>query len=104
MMTDPSPARVAALAALCVGLIAVVIVIGASLGGGDDGTSGGGSQDRGARQDRPRQGDARIYVVKPGDSLSVISEKTGVGVETLQRLNPEIDPQVLRSGERVRLR
>jgi LysM repeat protein len=42
--------------------------------------------------------------VKPGDSLSVISEKTGVGVETLQRLNPEIDPQVLRSGERVRLR
>jgi LysM domain len=95
------PARMAAIGALVVGLVVLVIVFAASLGGGD-GSDGGPRGGRAAktRQDRA----ARIYVVKPGDTLTTIAAKTGIGVEELQSLNPDIDPQVLRSGQRVRLR
>lgn len=45
----------------------------------------------------------RTYVVKPGDNLTIIAEKTDVDVETLQRLNPDVDPQALLAGERLKL-
>jgi LysM repeat protein len=51
---------------------------------------------------RPRR--PRFYVVKPGDTLSVISAKTGVSVSNLELLNPNIDPNVLQTGQRLRLR
>ena len=46
----------------------------------------------------------RRYVVKPGDTLSAISAKTGVPLETIQRLNPRLDAQTLRAGQRIKLR
>lgn len=45
----------------------------------------------------------RSYVVKPGDNLTVIAEKTGVSIETIQRLNPDADPQALAAGARLKL-
>jgi LysM repeat protein len=45
-----------------------------------------------------------VYVVKPGDSLSVISVKTHVPVATLEALNPGIDPNALQTGQRLTLR
>ena len=33
-----------------------------------------------------------------------IAEKTGVSVERLQELNPELDPQALLSGQKINLR
>ena len=33
-------------------------------------------------------------MVQPGDSLSLIAEETGVSLERLQQLNPDIDPQL----------
>jgi LysM domain len=99
-----SLARVAAIGALAVGLVALVIVFAISLGGGEEG-NGDNTQGGGAGKAQPRQNKtARIYVVKPGDTLSTIAAKTGVGVEELQLLNPDIDPQVMHSGQRVRLR
>ena len=50
------------------------------------------------------QGSRRIYVVKEGDTLVKIAEKTGVSIEQLLSLNPSIDPQGLVSGQRVKLR
>ncbi|HZK15884.1 MAG TPA: LysM domain-containing protein [Solirubrobacterales bacterium] len=44
------------------------------------------------------------YVVQSGDTLIEISEKTGVSVTRLQELNPELDPQILVAGQRLRLR
>ena len=44
------------------------------------------------------------YVVKTGDTLGSIAEKTGVPVSTLQELNPELDPQALVSGQKIKLR
>src|SRR5690242_1228268 len=47
---------------------------------------------------------ARIYVVRPGDNLSTISHKTHVPIADLEALNPNIDPNLLRTGQRLRLR
>ncbi len=46
----------------------------------------------------------RFYVVKSGDSLSTISVKTHVPIATLKALNPSVDPNALRTGQRLRLR
>jgi LysM repeat protein len=45
-----------------------------------------------------------VYVVKPGDSLSAISAKTGISVATIESLNPGIDPNALQTGQRLTLR
>ena len=42
--------------------------------------------------------------MKTGDTLGAIAEKTGVDVEKLQELNPELDPQALVSGQKIKLR
>jgi LysM repeat protein len=46
----------------------------------------------------------RFYVVRAGDTLVVIAERTGVPIEDLLSLNPSIDPQGLVTGQRVKLR
>jgi LysM repeat protein len=46
---------------------------------------------------------AKTYTVKAGDTPSGIAEKTGVSLETLQQLNPELDPATLAPGQRVKL-
>jgi LysM repeat protein len=45
----------------------------------------------------------RFYVIKPGDSLSAISARTGVSITTLETLNPSVDPSALQAGQRLRL-
>ncbi len=47
---------------------------------------------------------APYYVVKRGDVLSAIAQKTGVPVAELRQLNPDLDPLALTPGQRVRLR
>lgn len=44
------------------------------------------------------------YRVRPGDTLSAISAKTGVPLPTLETLNPNINPNALQTGQRLRLR
>lgn len=48
----------------------------------------------------------RFYRVRPGDTLSTISVRTGVPVATLQSLNPRMtaDPNALQTGQSLRLR
>ena len=115
-----TPARVLALLALVAFGVALLLIV-ASAGGG------GGSSDRNAasqqeqrdlelsREKRRRQKSADkrdgqgklpqdVYVVKTGDTLGSIAEKTGIPVEKLQELNPELDPQALVSGQKIKLR
>jgi LysM repeat protein len=54
--------------------------------------------------DEQRRSRRRVYRVKLNDTLGLISEKTGIPVERLQELNPELDPQNLIVGQRVKLR
>ena len=44
------------------------------------------------------------YLVKEGDSLSAISQKTGIPVERIEQLNPALDPLSLVPGRRLKLR
>ena len=44
------------------------------------------------------------YVVKLGDTPSQIAAETGVSLEEIERLNPDLDPQLLAPGEEIRLR
>src|SRR3712207_777083 len=46
----------------------------------------------------------RSYTVKSGDTLQAIADKTGIPVEKLQELNPQLDPQQLVSGQKIKLR
>lgn len=44
------------------------------------------------------------YVVREGDALSAIAQRTGLTVDRLMELNPTLDPQTLVPGRRIRLR
>ena len=63
---------------------------------------------RRAKADERSEGQGKlpqdVYVVRTGDTLGSIAEKTGVPVEKLQELNPELDPQALVSGQKIKLR
>ncbi len=45
-----------------------------------------------------------FYTVRAGDTLSGISQKTGVSISTIQRLNRGLNPSALQTGQRLRLR
>ena len=47
---------------------------------------------------------ASYYKVRSGDSLSVISARTGVSLATLESLNPGVSSSNLQIGQRLRLR
>ena len=45
-----------------------------------------------------------FYTVKTGDTLAGIADQVGVPVTRLQELNPDLDPQTLVSGQKIRIR
>jgi hypothetical protein len=104
-------ARVLAPAALVGTALLVVIVIASSLGdsNSDDGGERGERRQAAAAckpSDEGRQ--ARkdgYYVIQPGEpGLSAVADKTCVPVDELQRLNPDLDPQLIPQGGCVDLR
>lgn len=106
-MKGAQTASVRLVAPIAVGILAVVLVIviatsfGGSDSGSDTGRGGGGGGGGAAQTKKPKQ---KVYVVEPGDSLTTISDKTGVPVDRLTQLNPDLDPQALLSGQQVKLR
>jgi LysM repeat protein len=46
----------------------------------------------------------KTYTVKSGDTPSSIAVKFGITVQELEKLNPDLDPQALTVGERLKLR
>ena len=110
MQPEPAanPARLLAPLALVVctvAFFAVILATGSGDDGGDEGSTAQRTEttkrDRGGRRSRAAR---RAYTVKTGDSLGKIAEKTGVPLETLQELNPQLDPQALVSGQKIKLR
>lgn len=99
-----APARTFAVVALAGGFLVLLFVVSGSLGG-DDEPSGGGSSGGAARSAGTGNGQIRAaYVVQNGDTLTSIARKTGVPVARIQALNPGVDPQILISGEKLKLR
>jgi LysM repeat protein len=116
-MSHRSPARYLAPLALVAFALALVVVLGSS---GSDGSSAGGSdaatkttstdgttsksKTTGQTTTTGASKPASSYTIKSGDTLSAIAEKTGVTVDTLLALNPDIDPQALTTGQRLKLK
>jgi hypothetical protein len=117
-MTSHRPSRWLAPLALLAAVLAVAFVVSASTseeGDGDDGPATS-EERREARGDRTR-GDGRTgggtrtsagrrrrtYTVRPGDTLALIAERTGVPVERLRELNPDVDPNNLTVGDKIKL-
>ena len=47
---------------------------------------------------------AKFYVVQADDTLSRIAARTGVSLSTIEALNPNVNPDALHPGQRLRLR
>jgi LysM repeat protein len=103
-----SAARLLAPLALLVAVAAVGLVVQASneSDGSKDDTASKTSTGQDTTNTTPqRQRRVRpTYTVKLNDTLGLISEKTGVSVERIETLNPEIDPQNLIVGQKIKLR
>jgi hypothetical protein len=110
-MAPRSPARfLAPLALVAFGIALFTVVTSSSTdpeGGSDPGRAteeqpaaspGNGETDDGESKGRRR------YTVRPGDTPSSIADKTGVPLEDILRLNPDLDPQTLSPGQRIKLR
>lgn len=107
-----SPARI--LAPLALGAFALVffaIILGSGSGGGNSGNSTSGSQaaqtttaPKSSRTTTQAKKEPAVYTVKVGDTLGSIAETTGVPVSKLLSLNPDLDPQALVSGQKIKLR
>jgi LysM repeat protein len=46
----------------------------------------------------------RFYTIQAGDTLGAIASKTGISLETIQSLNPDVDPHAMTTGQKIRLR
>ncbi len=104
-MAGRSPARFLAPLALVAFVVALAMVI--TSGDGNQGGEEPAGEARPAatataKADEPARR-RRVYVVKPGDTPSGIAEETGVSLEQLEEANPDLDPQLLAPGQRIRL-
>jgi hypothetical protein len=95
--------------ALVASLAAVALVVSNTTGnddGGDGGNATRTAEPRQPQQERQqrRRPQRNFYRVRLNDTLGLIAEQTGVPVEQLEALNPELDPQNLIVGQRIRLR
>lgn len=107
-----SPIRLLApLALVAFGLAFFAIVLGSGTGVGQQAAQGrqtasGSPPDAARSQERPsrRRTGRRSYTVETGDTLGAIAERTGVPIEQLQDLNPDLDPQALTAGQKLKLR
>jgi LysM repeat protein len=109
-MAGRSPARFLAPLALVGFVIALFLVVTNSrpesetpAGSSNSSDTRPASSPSGKGDKKERKGPRR-YRVKEGDTPSSIAEKTGVPLEEILRLNPDLDPQTLSPGQRIRLR
>jgi LysM repeat protein len=109
-MARRSPARLLAPLALVGFVFALVVVVKGSLPDADGGrpaTTGEREPAATPAKSTPTSSpskEPRSYVVKPGDTPSSIAVKTGVSLAEIERLNPDLDPQLLAPGDRLKLR
>jgi len=99
-------ARLLAALALVAAVVAVVMVVSAGLKNDSTTSKKTSTGNQPAKQQTPTKPKttAKTYTVKPGDNLTTIAEETGVSVSELRALNPEVDPQILTVGQKLKLR
>lgn len=103
-MAYRSPARFLAPLALIASAIAVYALIQPSVDSGSASTSGPAVTTTTHRVSPKSPQRAKSYVVKSGDTLSGIAEKTGLSLEHIEALNPGLDANTLAVGHTLKLR
>jgi LysM repeat protein len=103
--SSSATARIVAVIALVGALLLAIVVISGALGG-DSSDSGKHSHGgNGAHHTKQAQRNVpATYTVESGDTLISIAHENGVTVAQIERLNPEVDPQILIAGETLKLR
>jgi LysM repeat protein len=101
-------ARLLAALALAAAVVAVVVIVSAATS--DDTNPGhrqhpsGPSKQHEEGEGAKQQTKAATYTVQSGDTLISIAHQTGVPLAELMALNPEVDPQILRAGQTLKLK
>lgn len=110
-MDGRSPARLLA----PIALVATFIALFAVLAGGGDGDeetpvdSGGSTPaatstpSKSSKSSSSKKSSSKRYTVKAGDTPSSIAEEAGIPLDRLLELNPDIDPQALSPGQKLKL-
>ena len=111
-----TPLRFLAPVALVCFALALLIIVASSGGSDSSGTPSASQREKSrdlgtttSKKSKKRSAKSgglptRTYTVKAGDTLGSISAKTGIPVDKLQELNPQLDPQQLVSGQKIKLR
>ncbi len=99
-MPPRSPFRFLAPGALVAVVVAVFLVVSA----GRSPQGGGEPASRTTATTATKQPKRKTYTIRAGDNLSEIAARYGLTVERLLELNPRVDPQAIRAGQRLRLR
>src|SRR5215208_2100638 len=115
--TTKSPARFLAPLALIAVLVVFLAIVTASGGDGDSGSTTSDSQttpaaksttttkkSTSAKSKKKRKAEKETYRVQVGDTLGGIADKTGVPLERIEELNPDVDPHTLNAGQEIRLK
>ena len=101
-MTFSRPARVLAPLALLACAAAVLLVVQNTLK--DDPSSSSATTTATTTTSTTKVSTRKTYRVRSGDTLGAIAVRVDVPVDRLLELNPDVDPQSLRAGQRLRLR
>jgi LysM repeat protein len=107
-MAGRSPARFLAPLALVAFALALIIVVSNTTGdgGGETGATGTSAPaeatptPKAEKKRRPR----KTYTIKTGDTPSGIAVKVDVPLDQILELNPDLDPQTLTPGTKIKLR
>jgi LysM repeat protein len=116
--TRRSPARFLAPLALIGVVVAFVAIVGGSGGSGSPSPSAGPSAtttttSKSAAKKKSAaktttttaaSGSNASYTVQVGDTLGGIADKTGVPLDRIQTLNPNVDPHAMTAGQKIKLR
>jgi len=108
-MAGRSPARLLAPLALVAFALALFLVVSSTTK--DDGNTPGARDTAQPTQSTTPDGKGekkrkvpRSYTVKTGDTPSGIAEKVNVPLDQILELNPDLDPQTLTPGTKIKLR
>jgi LysM repeat protein len=96
-------ARIVAVLAL-VGAVLVVVLVASSAMNGSDSNGKHHHKHQAQQEETKHRTKAKTYTVENGDTLTSIAHKTGVPVSEIMALNPGVDPQILQSGETLKLK
>ena len=103
-MAGRSPVRFLAPLALVAFAVALLMILNQGSGdsGGEEPATNSKPAATATATPKPKRR-RKVYVIKPGDTPSGIAEKTGVTLEQLEEANPDLDPQLLAPGQRIKL-